>query len=51
LAELERSSAQELARLGVRLYRFQRAGRTAITAPEWRRLWQAYGVRRRARGA
>ena len=47
LARVERAPGRELARLGVRLYRLQRAGAAAITASEWRRIWQAYHARRR----
>ena len=47
VARVEGASERELARLGVRLYRLQRAGAAAITGGEWRRIWQAYHARRR----
>lgn len=51
VAELEGASDRELPRVGARLYRVQREGAAAITAPEWRRIWQAYAARRRSRVA
>ncbi len=51
IAEIERVSERELPRIGARLYRLQRAGTATIAAPEWRRLWQGYGARRRSRAA
>jgi hypothetical protein len=51
IAEVQRASERELARVGARLYRVQRLGSVAITAPEWRRIWAAYVARRRARAA
>ena len=51
LAAVEHASERELPRVGAKLYRLQRAGTTTITAPEWRRVWQAYGARRRLRVA
>jgi hypothetical protein len=37
--------------VGARLYRLQRKGATVIATAEWRRIWQAYAARRRARAA
>jgi hypothetical protein len=51
VAEVERASERELPRVGARLYRVQHADVVAIGATEWRRIWQAYGARRRARVA
>ncbi len=51
IAEVQRASERELPRVGARLYRVQRLGAGAITAPEWRRIWQAYAARRRSRVA
>jgi hypothetical protein len=51
LAQVERASERELPRVGARLYRVQHAGGVTIGAAEWRRIWQAYGARRRARVA
>jgi hypothetical protein len=48
VARVEGAPERELARLGVRLYRLQRAAATAIAAGEWRRIWQVYHARRRA---
>jgi hypothetical protein len=46
VVRVERAPERELARLGVRLYRLQRAA-AAITAGEWRRIWAVYHARRR----
>jgi hypothetical protein len=51
LAEIVRAGDRELPRLGARLYRLQHADSAAVTAPEWRRIWQAYGARRQSRAA
>ena len=52
VAEVERVEARALPALGVRFYRLQRsAGGAGVTASEWRRIWQAYRVRRPARAA
>jgi hypothetical protein len=51
IAEVERASERELPRVGARLYRVQRVGAATITAPEWQRIWAAYGARRRSRAA
>jgi hypothetical protein len=51
VSEVERASERELPRVGAKLYRLQREGATAIAAIEWRRIWKAYGARRRARVA
>jgi hypothetical protein len=51
VAEVERASERELPRVGARLYRVQHAGVVAIGPAEWRRIWSAYGARRRARVA
>jgi hypothetical protein len=47
VARVERAPDRELARLGARLYRLQRATAAAIAAGEWRRIWQVYHARRR----
>ncbi|MGH2608604.1 MAG: hypothetical protein ACRDHF_05890, partial [Tepidiformaceae bacterium] len=47
VARVERAPERELPRLGVRLYRLQRAAAAAITAGEWRRIWAVYHARRR----
>ncbi len=51
LAQVERASERELPRVGARLYRVQHASGVTIGAAEWRRIWRAYGARRRARVA
>jgi hypothetical protein len=51
IAQVERASERELRHVGAKLYRVQRIGAVAITAPEWRRIWAAYAARRRARAA
>jgi hypothetical protein len=51
LAQVEHASERELPRVGARLYRVQHAGGVTIGAAEWRRIWSAYGARRRARVA
>jgi len=47
VARVERASVGVLPRLGARLYRLQHAAAPAITAGEWRRIWQVYHARRR----
>lgn len=43
IAEIEQAPARALGRLGARLYQLQHGGAgAAITAVEWRRIWQAY---------
>ena len=46
LTAVEQASPKALGRVGARLYRTQHAGTRAVTAPEWRRIWQAYRARR-----
>ena len=46
LAAVEQASSKALGRVGARLYRTQHGGTPAVTAPEWRRIWQAYHARR-----
>jgi hypothetical protein len=49
LAEVESAEGRALARLGAALYRRQHGGAgatPALSAAEWRRLWQAYRARR-----
>jgi len=48
LAAVEQASPKALGRVGSRLYRTQHAGARTVTAPEWRRIWQAYHARRAA---
>jgi hypothetical protein len=50
LAAVEQASPKRLGRVGTRLYRTQHTGAGAVTAPEWRRIWQAYHARRAASG-
>jgi hypothetical protein len=52
VAEVEAAPARVLPRLGARLYRLQHGGgETAVTAMEWRRVWQAYQARKAALAA
>jgi hypothetical protein len=51
IAEVEHASARFLPRLGACLYRVQRTTDLAITALEWRRVWQAYQARKAALAA
>ncbi len=51
ISEIERAPSRRLGCLGARLYRLQHAGATAVTAPEWRRIWSVYHARRRTRAA
>jgi hypothetical protein len=48
LAAVEQASPKALGRVGARLYRTQHTGARTVTAPEWRRIWQAYHARRAA---
>ncbi len=48
LAAVEHASPGALGRVGARLYRMQHTAARAVTAPEWRRIWQAYQARRAA---
>jgi hypothetical protein len=48
LAEVEHASRRFLPRLGACLYRVQRTTAIPVSAPEWRRIWQAYHARRAA---
>ena len=50
LAAVEHASPRALGRVGATLYRTQHAGAASVTAPEWRRIWQAYQARRAASG-
>jgi hypothetical protein len=50
LAAVEHASPRTLGRVGATLYRTQHAGASSDTAPEWRRIWQAYQARRVASG-
>jgi hypothetical protein len=49
--EIERASSGALAALGARLYRWEHGGAVALTAMEWRRVWQAYQARKVALAA
>jgi|GEM_PF-648150 len=51
LAEVEHASPSFLPRLGACLYRVQRTTAIPVSAAEWRRIWQAYQVRRLGRPA
>ena len=51
VAQVERASSLALPRLGATLYRLQHAGTAPIAPREWRRIWEAYQVRKLARPA
>jgi hypothetical protein len=51
LAEVQHASRRFLPRLGACLYRVQRTTAIPVSAPEWRRIWQAYQARRLGRPA
>ena len=52
VAAIEGAPVRALPRLGARLYRLQHGGAAvAVTAVEWRQVWQAYAARRRSRAA
>jgi hypothetical protein len=51
LAEVEHASRRFLPRLGACLYRVQRTTAIPVSAPEWRRIWQAYQARKLGRPA
>jgi hypothetical protein len=51
LAEVEHANRRFLPRLGACLYRVQRTTAIPISAPEWRRIWQAYQARKLGRPA
>jgi hypothetical protein len=46
LAEVEHANRRFLPRLGACLYRVQRTTAIPVSAPEWRRIWQAYQARK-----
>ncbi|MBI4611394.1 MAG: DNA-processing protein DprA [Candidatus Rokubacteria bacterium] len=51
LRDVIHADTRVLPRLGAWLYRRQRVKGSALSSPEWRRIWQAYQARRLARPA
>jgi hypothetical protein len=46
VGEIERAPARALPRLGAQLYQLRQGRGAAISAVEWRRIWQAYQARK-----
>lgn len=51
LRDVHEAAARVLPRFGAWLYHRQRVKGSTLSSPEWRRIWQAYQVRRIARPA
>ncbi len=51
LHDVEQADVRGFPRFGAWLYHRQRAKGSTLSAPEWRRIWQAYQARKVARPA